>query len=152
MYWCCHWACWFLDLLGWTLVQANVRHCLWLTSGNLFGTTKRSIVCGCLCWAWVCARKTKLYNMARYYQHGLESSSAKVPRCLKICLSFPLPVSCLLGSVTEKASGDTQVARGSFSVNHQVGMSGVLQIDISSNLMPVLGLRLLSNCPRAYLF
>ena len=43
------WVCWCWSLWGSTLVQINVRHCLWLPLGNLFRDEKLSNVCGCLC-------------------------------------------------------------------------------------------------------
>ena len=43
----------------------------------------------------------------------------------KIHHHLPPSVSCLLGSVTERTSGSTQVSWGWFSVSHQVGASGI---------------------------
>ena len=40
-----------LDLLGGTLVQANIRCCLWVALSNLFGAMSNP-VCHCLSWAW----------------------------------------------------------------------------------------------------
>ena len=49
-----------------TLLQANVRCCLWVTLGNLFWSYKWSTVCGCL--SWVCTWRTKLHTKAGFYQ------------------------------------------------------------------------------------
>ena len=44
-------------------------------------------------------------------------------------LHLPLPVSCLVGSVTERDSGGTRVALSRFSVNHHRGVSSVHHIN-----------------------
>ena len=74
---------------------------------------------------------------------------AKVPMHLEIYPHLPPSVSCLSGSVTERASG-AWIAWGRFSVSHQVRMSGVHKINTGSISVPVLGQSLCSKCPRVY--
>lgn len=69
----------FWCIFGGTQVQANVRCCLWLTLGNLFGVRKQSTVCGCLCWAWMCMGRTKLCTKSSFYQHQALDQVSKRP-------------------------------------------------------------------------
>lgn len=124
---------------------------------DLFEATKQFIVCGCLWPAWVCSGRTMLHTKARWM-----GRSAKDPRHPKILIHLPPPApTCLhlwavcpclpllappvppLPAVTERASGSTQIAQGRISVSHQVEVSGVYQITIGSNLVPMMSLRLL---------
>lgn len=75
------------------------------------------------------------------------SKSIKGP---KIHLYFPWPAGSLIGSVTKRASGYTQFARGKFTVSPQLGVSGVHQTDTDLISLPVLGVRPLSRCLRVY--
>lgn len=47
---------------------------------------------------------------------------------IEIHFYLPLPVSCLLGSVIDRAFGCTKIASGRFSVSQQVGTSDLQQI------------------------
>ena len=76
--------------------------------------------------------------------------SGKVPVQPNTYLCLPPPVISLLGSVTETASSNIQIVWGRFSVSHQVEKSGVHQIDSGSNLVSVLGLRLLGRYSQIY--
>lgn len=79
-------------------------------------------------------------DKAGFYQHHTAGQVSKYLSNPESSLCSSLPISCLLGSVTEKASGVTIVARCRFSVSHQVGASGVQYINAGSNSVPVLGL------------
>lgn len=72
---------------------------------------------------------------------GPRGRSANIPKNLEILLCLPLPASCLLGSITEKASGNTRVACDRFSISPQVGKRGVHQIYTGSYLVLMLSLR-----------
>ena len=86
----CLLQCWFQGLLEGTLVQINVRYCLWLVLGNLFGAIKQPTVCGCLCWAWVCVVRTKLHTKTVFYLHWVGEQVRKCPKAPK---SPPPPAS-----------------------------------------------------------
>ena len=146
----CHWVCWFWEPLGGTPGQINVRYCLWLVLDNLFGATKWSTVCGCLCWAWVCVGMAKLHTKAGFHQHWTQKQVSKRPNAPWDHLCLFLPDSCILGSGTERASDGTWVAWSRFLVIHQVWVSGIPQIDTDSNLVAVLGLRQVSKSPRIH--
>ena len=143
-----HWVHWFWGLLGEILVLANVIYYLWLGSGESVWSYKAIHSCGCLCWPCMRAGKSKQSTEADICQHCAWSRSANVPRQPEICLHLPLPSGCLLGSVTERASGGMWVVLGTFSEIHQVGVSNVHQNDTNSNLLSVLCLRPLSKYPR----
>ena len=118
-------------------MQVNVRCGLWLPRSNLFGSAKGSTVCGCLC----CTK-------ASLFQHW---DREKVSKSLMLLQAPLLPASaCWLpvGSVTERAPGNTQAVWDRFSGSHQVEEGGIRQSDTGSNLVPVPGLRPLSQWPR----
>ena len=65
----------FCSLLGLSLVQNSVRHFLWLALGNLFGATKSSAICGCLCWALVCVGRIILNANVSFHQYWVLGAS-----------------------------------------------------------------------------
>ena len=89
------------------MVQTNVRCCISLPLGNLFGVTKYSTVCSFLYCAWVCVKRGKLFTKAGFYQlwdWEQVSYSPKAPRNL---LPPAFVCGCLVGSITERASVST---------------------------------------------
>ena len=76
--------------------------------------------------------------------------SAKALRHTEICLLRLISASCLISSVFERASGGTWVAWVRFSVSHQVGTSGVHQIDTGSTLITIWDLISLTKCLRVH--
>lgn len=94
-----------LGLLGQNLVQANIRRCLCLALRNLFKATNdpqivaASARLGCTCEGLSCATKLAFTST------GHEGISANIPRHPWIHHCQPLLAGCLLGSVTESASG-----------------------------------------------
>ena len=69
---------------------------------------KLSTVCGYLSRARMCVGRNKLCTNASFTSSGPRDRAAKVPRHSdEILLYLPLPTGCLLGSLTERASGST---------------------------------------------
>lgn len=64
----------------------NVKNCLCLALDNLFGVSKWSAVCGCLCWAWACMAVATLYTQASFHQHWAWGKINKRPKAPTICL------------------------------------------------------------------
>lgn len=101
-------GCAVLGLLGWTVVQASVRSCVWLALSNLFVTTSdphfvatsarpRGAWGGLCCIPWLVSASTEPGGR-----------SANIPRYPdKINLHLSLLACCLLGLVTGKASSCT---------------------------------------------
>lgn len=124
-----------------TPVRVNLRCCLWLALDNILGATKWSTISDCLCWTQVSMGRTK----AGFYQHH---AWEQVSRSLKAPQNLPLPASFLKD--TENFSHSILVSWNRFSLSHQIGESSVYQIDIGSNLVAVLCLRLLNKFPSVY--
>ena len=125
----------FCNLLGETLVQSNFRLCMWLVLGNVFVIHS----------LWLpprpgCAREGLSFSPRLTF-------TGTGPSVQKETQDSPWPVCAyMLGLVTGRASGSSQVAWGRFSVSHQVGASGVHEIDTGSNSVPVLVLVLRTLC------
>ena len=143
-----HWVCLLWDIIGGTLVEVNVRHYLWLSWATCLKPQNNPLFVADSagpCYVWEgpsCApRPASTSTEPRGW-------SAKLPRHPEICLYLSPLAGFLIILVTEGAFVGTQVAWGRFSVSHQVGVSGVHQIDTGSYAVPVLGLRPLSESPR----
>ena len=137
-----HWVCLFWGLLGGTLdapCDCCWATCLKLQSDPWF--VAASAGPGCV---W---ERSSCSPTPSFTSTSPRGRSAKAPRYPEICLWLPPPVGCLIGLVTEWASAGTRIAWGRFSVSHQVGVSGVHQIDAHSNSVPLLGLRPLGKIP-----
>lgn len=67
-----------LGILGGTVVQTNVRHCLCLTLGNLFGATSNPQFVAAFAWL-ECAGRTKMLTKTDFDQDWVWGMSAKVP-------------------------------------------------------------------------
>lgn len=89
------------------MVQANVSHCLCLALGNLFGAIHRLWLP--LVGLGVCAKGQAVYQgwLPPALSPGAGQQKVQDPPDL-LCL--PPPAGCLLGSVSERASGGTRVA------------------------------------------
>ena len=70
------------------------------TNPSPFGAINWSTVCGFLSWTWVHVGESKLHSKAAFhYLQWQVSTNPKAPR------DPPLSDSCLLGSISERASG-----------------------------------------------
>ena len=112
-----HWMCFFWGLLGRTLVQANVRYCLWLARGKLFRATTWSTIVAAsaepMCaWEEQSCEPRPASTCTKQVQQ--RNRSAKGPRHWDLSL----PTGCQFGFVTEKASGNARVAWSRLSVCH----------------------------------
>ena len=91
-------------------MQVNSDITLWMALGKLFGATKQSTVSGCLA---VRGKDQAVHqgqlSPALSLREGQQKAQGTL-RSTSICPCLPPPADCLLGSVTEVASGSTQVA------------------------------------------
>ena len=62
------------------------------------------MLCGSLCWAWVCVKRTNLCTKADFYEH---QDLGRVTCSLKSLKDLPSPASFLLGLSSESASIST---------------------------------------------
>ena len=115
-----HWVCWFWASLEglWCRPMSDAAcDCSWATYLEIQSDPQYVATSAGFGWMWKRPSCTPRPAFTRFRPRGRLAKTSRHP---EILLHFLLPAGCLIGSVTQRASGSTQVAWGGFSVNHQV--------------------------------